>query len=215
MPQQEQSSTAHHAGRAHIRNPRPVFGMVRTRNGFYTALSSSNLRQARKTSNLPSVSGGKPFSILIYELVAAARSRDPSKPQPTEAFDQLINDVLKAPVPPQGENVMLDPTNLSLGLERFSQRVAKIQQKNDLSLLKNELQHALKKVDECEAAMEGHGPPDDQRKRRAQEEVDEQLSQVEAARKRLKVNTPKDDECHKIDGSVKNSTLLGRDYGFT
>jgi hypothetical protein len=39
--------------------------------------------------------------------------------------------------------------------------------------------------------MRGDGPPNEQRRRRAQEAVDEQMSQVEAVRKRMKVRRPR------------------------
>jgi hypothetical protein len=133
----------------------------------------------------------RPFSILIYELVAAARLRDRSEPQATQAFDQLIGDIQKAPVPEEGENIMLNRFNLIIGRARFKERVADIRQKSHLGLLRDELQLALTKVDECVAAMREDGPPNDQRKRRAQEAVDEQMSQVEAVRKRMKVRTPR------------------------
>jgi hypothetical protein len=133
----------------------------------------------------------RPFSILIYELVAAARLRDRSEPQATQAFDQLIGDIQKAPVPEEGENIMLNRFNLIIGRARFNQRVSDIRQKNHLGLLRDELQLALMKVDECEAAMREVAPPNEQRRRRAQEAVDEQMSQVEAVRKRMKLRTPR------------------------
>jgi hypothetical protein len=47
---------------------------------------------------------------------------------------------------------MLNRFNLIIGRARFKERVADIRQKTHLGLLRDGLQRALTKVDECEAA---------------------------------------------------------------
>ncbi|EXJ58010.1 hypothetical protein A1O7_05433 [Cladophialophora yegresii CBS 114405] len=146
-------------------------------------------------SKPPAMNGRGRFSSLVEELVGAASSADRTEPHTKQAFDELLDDVWIAPTSEKANIVVLDKSTIASGSKRFMERVTEIRQMDTISLLKGELQRALAKVHECEAAFETTcGLPNDRRKRRAQEAVDEQLGQVEAARKRFRANATKVEE---------------------
>ncbi|OCT50961.1 hypothetical protein CLCR_09083 [Cladophialophora carrionii] len=149
-----------------------------------------SLKQAGTMSNLPAMNGGTRFPALIEELVGAATSADRTEPHTNQAFNLLLDNIStisrQIQAPDKAKIVMLDRFNIAAGSKRFMERVTEIRRRNTLTLLKEELQLALTKVDECEAAIEtACGTPNDRRGRRAQ------LGQVEAVRKRLKADAAK------------------------
>ncbi|ETI27413.1 hypothetical protein G647_09603 [Cladophialophora carrionii CBS 160.54] len=158
---------------------------------------------------------GTRFPALIEELVGAATSADRTEPHTKQAFNQLLDDISTTQTLDKAKIVMLNRGNIAAGSKRFMERVTEIRRRNTLSLLKEELQLALTKVSECEAAIEtACGAPNDRRKRRAQQVVDEQLGQVEAVRKRLKADAAKvEDEDEDEDDSDLDERQESQELG--